>query len=128
MSKNSTIRREEIRIQIGISLRTVSLRIMSGRITAARPKISSTFKIFEPITLPSTMSVCPDDNAFNEIASSGADVPNAIIVRPIKVFGTLKFDAVDDAPSTNQSAPLINRTNPAINNTICSAISILLFQ
>ena len=85
--------------------------------------------MFEPITLPSTISVEPSDKALIEIANSGADVPKATIVKPISAFGTLQFAAVDDAPSTNQSAPLINNTNPTIKIRTCKTISMkLLYQ
>ena len=71
--------------------------------------------MFEPMTLPRTISVEPEARAFIETASSGAEVPKAIIVRPIKVFETLKFEAVEEAPSTKRSAPLIKRTKPTIS-------------
>ena len=60
-----------------------------------------------------------------EIASSGALVPNAIIVNPITNLDTFKFLAVDDAPSTNISAPLINTINPTNNIIICKNICII---
>ncbi len=53
-----------------------------------------------PITLPSRMSVLPLIKEEKETASSGAPVPKAIIVRPIKSLLTLKFEATEEAPST----------------------------
>ena len=37
-----------------------------------------------------------------------------------------ELDATEEAPSTSQSAPLISKANPIINNTICNAISIFI--
>ena len=42
------------------------------------------FRIFEPITLPIAMSECPLLTATIEAATSGKDVPRAIIVKPMK--------------------------------------------
>ena len=108
----------EISIVKGNSFFTVSSFMEIGRITEATPKIKSIFKILLPITFPSTISELFDAKAFIETANSGADVPKAIIVRPINILDTLKFWAVDDAPSTKISAPLIKKTNPKINNNI----------
>jgi len=63
-----------------------------------------------------------------EIASSGADVPNASIVRPIIAVGTFKFFASEEAPETKKSAHFINKINPNIDNTICNSISFLQLQ
>jgi len=49
----------------------------------------------------------------NDMASSGADEPNATTVKPMMVVDTLKFLASDAAPSTKMSAHLINIKNPA---------------
>ena len=48
------------------------------------------------------------------MANSGADVPKATIVREIIIFATFRFNAVDDIPSMNRSAPLIRIINPII--------------
>ena len=79
-----------------------------------------------PITLPRRMSVLPLISDENETASSGAPVPNATIVRPIKSLLTLKLEATDEAPSTSQSAPLMRKMKPRMRNSICRNISICL--
>ena len=47
-------------------------------------------------------------------ASSGALVPNDTIVNPTITEGIPIFLAIEEAPSTNISAPLINKKNPII--------------
>ena len=109
-----------------VFLTIFTFSILIGLIIEATPSINNTFIMLLPITLPSTISVLLEPSALIDTANSGADVPNATIVKPINIFDTLKFCAVDDAPSTNISAPLINNTNPTINNNIL--IIIFLFS
>ena len=73
------------------------------------------FNIFEPTTFAVAMSFWPFNAAVTLTAASGALVPNATIVSPINNDGILNFLAIDDAPDTNPSAPLIYNKNP-INN------------
>ena len=80
-----------------------------------------------PITLPTKMSVLPLMRDEKETASSGAPVPKATMVRPINSLLTLKLEATEDAPSTNQSAPLISKMKPIMSNATCKIISICLF-
>ena len=58
---------------------------------ADTPIIPKMLNIFEPITLPTAISECPFLTAIIDAAISGKDVPIAIIVRPISVFGTSKM-------------------------------------
>ena len=127
ISRKSTMRAVEIRSNIGSSFLTVSLLTLIGQMSAPTPISSSTLIILLPITLPSSMSVEPEARELMETASSGALVPKATIVRPIKVLLTLKLVAMDDAPSTSQSAPLIKIIKPMISNATCKIISICLF-
>ena len=55
-----------------------------GSIVADNPKIRRILKIFEPITLPTAISLSPFFAAIIEVTNSGSDVPKATIVRPIK--------------------------------------------
>ena len=105
----------EIKSKRGSSLDTVSFLTLMGRMTAAIPIRSRTLMILLPMTLPTKISVLPLINEEKETASSGAQVPKATIVRPISSLLTLKLDATEDAPSTSQSAPLINKTKPITN-------------
>lgn len=41
------------------------------------------FAIFDPITLPTTNSVVPENAALNDVASSGNEVPSATNTKPI---------------------------------------------
>ena len=76
------------------------------------------------MTFPRSISVVPFRREEIETARSGAPVPKAIMVRPIRSLLTLKWEAVDEAPSISQSAPLIRRTKPTISKVICRRISI----
>ena len=125
-SRNKTMRAVEIRRRSGNSLETVAFLILMGRITAAMPISSKTLIILLPITLPRRMSVLPLNRDENDTASSGAPVPKATMVSPMRSLLTLKFAAAEDAPSTSQSAPLIRNTNPMTSNNICKNISICL--
>ena len=73
--------------------------------TAETPRIPMMFTILLPSTFPSTIPVFPDSEAKKLTMNSGADVPNATIVRPMTMFGMLYRFASDDAPSTSMSAP-----------------------
>ena len=94
--------------------------------TAAIPIRRRTLITLLPITLPSRMSVLPLISDEKETASSGAPVPKATIVRPIRSLLTLKLEAIDDAPSTSQSAPLIRKTKPTASRMTCNNISIFI--
>jgi len=69
------------------------------------------FAIFEPITFQSARSVCHlrAENTFTN--NSGAEVPNATIVRPITKGDIPSFVAIDEAQLTSTSAHLIRTTN-----------------
>ncbi len=125
VSKNNTTRAVEISKRMGSSFLTVSLLTLIGQIRAATPMSNRTLIMLLPITLPSSMSVEPEARELIETASSGALVPKATMVRPIRVLLTLKLVAMEDAPETNQSAPLIRMTKPMISNAICKMISIV---
>ena len=96
----------------------------SGVITAVRPRITSTFKILLPRTFPTAISALPLTAAEILIAASGELVPIATIVRPITSLDIPARSAIPAAPSTNQSAPLTSRANPAIKMRICKKICI----
>ncbi len=66
--------------------------------------------------LPKIISEYPLYEANEFTTNSGADVPKETIVSPIIKSDTLYFLARADAPSTNQFAPNISATNPAIIN------------
>lgn len=126
-SSNKMIRAVEMRSRSGSSLETVSFWTLIGRITAAMPISSSTLMMLLPITLPTKISVLPLMSEEKETASSGAPVPKATMVRPIRSLLTLKLEATEEAPSTSQSAPLMSKTKPMISNATCKIISICLF-
>ena len=86
-----------------------------GFTIAVIPITTKKLNIFDPTTFAIAMSFWPFNAAVTLTAASGALVPNATIVSPINNDGILNFLAIDDAPDTNPSAPLINNKNP-INN------------
>ena len=125
-SRIKTIRAVEMSRSNGNSLDTVSFLTRMGLMIAAIPISSKTLMILLPITLPTRMSVLPDKSDEKETASSGAPVPKATMVRPIRSLETLKLDATDEEPETNQSAPLIRKIKPKISSNICNIIVIIL--
>ena len=119
------MRAVEINSRSGSSLETVSFLTLIGWMTAAIPISNKTLMILLPMTLPMRMSVLPLISDEKETANSGAPVPKATIVRPMRSLLTLKLEATDEAPSTNQSAPLISKMKPMISIKTCSIISMM---
>lgn len=126
VSRMRTIRAVEIRSKSGNSFDTVSFLTLMGRMTAVMPMSSSTLTMLLPMTLPIKISVLPPMSEEKDTASSGAPVPKATIVRPIRSLLTLKFEATDEAPSTSQSAPLIRSTKPIRSKIACKNNSMLM--
>ncbi|OPX72126.1 MAG: hypothetical protein A4E38_00730 [Methanoregulaceae archaeon PtaB.Bin108] len=65
-----------------------------------------------PMMFPVPIPKFPSLNASEVTTSSGSEVPNATIVRPMKVAEIPMRDAIPSAPSTVRSAPLRSRTRP----------------
>ncbi len=128
VSRNNTTRTVEIRRRSGSSLLTVPFLIVIGRMMAPMPIRSKMFMMLLPMTLPSSISVVPFRREEMETANSGAPVPKATMVRPIRSLLTLKCVAVELAPSINQSAPLIKMTKPTTSSNICKTMSIVCFD
>ncbi len=78
------------------------------------PKTTNKLKILEPIMLLTAIALLPCKPAVILTAASGALVPNATIVKPIIIEGTLKVLATEQQPSTKKSAPLISKIKPMI--------------
>ena len=114
ISKNNTTRAVEMSKSSGSSLLTVLFLMRIGLIIAAMPINNSILMMLLPITLPSSMSVLLVARAEIETANSGAPVPIATMVRPMSCFETLKCEAMDEAPETSQSVPLMRKTKPSI--------------
>ena len=125
VSRKRTIMTVEMRRRSGSSFATVSFLTRIGRMTAAMPIRRRMLMILLPMTFPRSMSVVPLIKDEIETASSGAPVPKAMMVRPISILLTLKCEAVEDAPSMSQSAPLIRIIKPTTSKTICKTISII---
>mgnify|MGYP007080494970 FL=1 len=69
------------------------------------PKIRAMLDIFDPITVPIANASVPLNTEEIPTNISGADVPNAIIVKPIVSSLSPNFFAINDELSTNLSAP-----------------------
>ncbi len=92
--------------------RTHESRNGSGAITLDTPRITKIFIIHDPTTLPRAISLFPFRAAIMEVASSGALVPTAIIVKPISVSERLKLVAILTAPSTRILPPMSSDSIP----------------
>lgn len=101
----------------GISLNTVLLCTVSGKIMEETPRIIRILKILLPTALPMAISVFPLIDAKIFTASSGLEVPKATTVKPITRSLTFHDLASDEAPSTSQLEANTTITSPAINNS-----------
>lgn len=99
VSRKRTMRAVEMRRRSGSSFLMVSFLMRIGRMRAAMPIKRRMFRMLLPMTLPRSMSVVPLIREEMETASSGAPVPKAIMVRPISILLTLKWEAVEEAAS-----------------------------
>lgn len=127
MSRNKKTKPSVVRRSSGSSFEMVFLLILIGLIRAATPIKSRMLIILLPITLPRSISVLPPIMEVIETASSGAPVPKATIVRPTSCLETLKLEATLLAPSTSQSAPLINITKPPTRSKTCNNMFVSIF-
>ena len=96
----------------GQSRRSSVRSITSGQISAERPATTSRLNRLEPRTLPTAISLAPWSAAVTLTASSGAEVPNATMVRPTSSGDTPSRRASADAPATNLSAPHTSSAKP----------------
>ncbi len=67
---------------------------------AAAPNINDRLNILLPKTFPKAIPLLPFREALMLTATSGADVPKATTVKPIKSADTLSLFAMPAAPST----------------------------
>ena len=72
---------------------------------ADTPATQRMLKMLLPIMFPMAMSVFPFLAAVTEVTSSGSDVPNAIIVRPMILSETPQYFAMFVADLTTRSLP-----------------------
>lgn len=114
MNSNSTVTPREI----GISLHAVDDWTLIGNRSPDNPRIINKLKLLLPIIFPRTMSENPCTEAIVLTTNSGAEVPNATIVKPMTRSDTLYFLAKAEAPLTSQFAPRIKEINPATTNKI----------
>ena len=98
------------------SILIFSFWIINGRTIEVTPNTIRVLNKFEPRTFPMAISLLPFIAEIKLTASSGALVPRDTIVRPTITDGIPIFLAIEEAPSTNMSAPFISNTNPIINN------------
>ena len=106
---------------IGSSRFTVRSFTAIGFTIVATPTISKMFTMQDPITFANVISTLWLAIEVNEIASSGAQVPNAAIVKAINIFGTRILVANDEAASTKTSDALTSAIRPTTSKIIYSA-------
>ena len=100
------------RSEIGTS-KSPALRAMgTGLMTAQRPRMKSRLKMFEPMTLPTAISLASCRDAVKLTANSGIDVPKATMVRPTRSEGTPRRRERRAEPLTNHSAPKTRHARP----------------
>ena len=90
---------------------------------ALTPITTRRLNTLEPTTFPRAISLLPFKAAVTLTASSGALVPKATMVSPIIREGILRRLAIEEAPSTNKSAPLTSNKNPRIRKNTDAIIS-----
>lgn len=86
---------------------------------ADTPKINRTLATLLPNTLPTASSALPLKLATRFTKSSGREVPKETTVSPMTRSDKLNFLPIEDAPSTNRSAPLMSKTKPRTNRKYC---------
>ena len=100
----------------GISMRKVDFWQATGNIVAEIPNMMSVLMILLPRILVRAISEEPSAAATIFTTSSGADVPNATIVRPMTRSEILSRLAKPDAPFMSQSAENVSRVKPKIKS------------
>ena len=86
----------------------------TGQIRAVVPMTNRILKILLPTMLPTAIAELPFLAAVTEVTSSGRDVPNATIVRPIKRSLNPNILAKAVAPLTVTLLPRMIKTIPAM--------------
>ena len=97
------------------SLFTNDFFIVNAIIIVVTPSTINVLNKFDPITLPTAISLLPFIDDITLTASSGALVPNDTIVNPTITDGIPIFFEIADAPDTKISAPFISKINPTTN-------------
>jgi len=99
VSRKRTMRAVEISNSNGSSFEVVFFLMRIGRMRAAMPMRRRILTMLLPMTLPRSISVVPFMSEEIETANSGAPVPKAMMVRPMSILLTLKWDATEEAAS-----------------------------
>ncbi len=110
------------RISAGNSFLINDFGGVRGRSIAATPSATPILNRFVPKALPIASSGLSSSAETADENISGAEVPNATIVRPIKSGETPALRASADAPKTNLSAPQIRPTKPRAITTELTSI------
>ena len=92
----------------------VLLDTASAVTTDESPRMTRTFKMLLPTTLPTEMPALFLRAAVMLTAASGLLVPIATMVSPMMSCGIPNFSAILEAPSTNQSEPFTSIMKPAV--------------
>ena len=126
LAQNTTANAESI--TRGISFVILVLATFIGSTTAVTPTIINTLKMLLPTTLPIAISVLPLKEDMRLTMSSGAEVPNATIVKPITRSLTPHYLATAAEPSVRQLAPRRIYAIPPMRNRMSRMISIIVVK
>ena len=84
---------------------------------AATPRMSVTFKMFEPTILPTAIPISPRAAAKPDTRNSGALVPRPITTTPTTTGAIRSRPAIRDDPSTRWSAATVSSTRPTTTSS-----------
>lgn len=93
-------------------------RLGIGEMLALTPRIKRILKILDPMIFPRAMSVFFLYAAIAEVASSGSEVPTAIIVSPMILSLIPRVFAIHTAPLIIHSPQRTSPANPRIIQVI----------
>ena len=99
-----------------------------GLITAAPPTIIRMLAMFDPRTFPRAIWLRPLRAATMQVASSGSDVPAAMIVIAMNFSDRLRAWAMLVAELTNSFPPPTRQARPMMQNTRNYCLIALLFS
>lgn len=123
ISKSSNVAKKEIGMWIFFTLGSIYIGWNKAKIPIIKNKLQKLLPIAFPIIKSSFLEIAEEI----VINSSGADVPIATIVRPIRISGIWNFVAIFLDPLTKMSAPIIKKANPIINIKIFENIFFLVW-
>ena len=99
------------------------LSTFAGLIAMVSAAMSAVLQMIDPNAFPYASCPCPCAALVADTITSGSVVPIDTTVAPIRTSGILNLFAIPQAPSTNQSPPLIRSNSPTMKNNTANTIS-----